>query len=189
MIDNERETTLAYYFGVPEEYGNDMSSSPQMIAYEAYGKREDLYETHFHSKPMDVFLSKIPSTMTTGLDLTHFEDVAGFVDKPGDMRECAIFYVTKITAKSGKRAQVLERLTKLAKWIEENEAGTYTFLVLKSLDTEDNVRIFERYATRRDLEEHMGRREVLDFHMASKEIIASMEGRGYRPNGAGWLHR
>jgi quinol monooxygenase YgiN len=166
-----------------------MSSSPQMIAYEAYNVREDLYETHFHSKAMDVFLSKIPATMTTGLDLTHFEDTAGFEDKTPNMKECGIFYVTRIIAKSGKRADVLERLQKLAQWVAKNEDDTYTYLVLKSLDNDVDIRIFERYATRKALEAHMKRAEVLDFHMSSKYLIASMEGRGYIPNGAGWLHR
>ena len=59
-----------------------------MLAFEQYRVRDDLYEIHFHSKAMDVFLAKIPPTMTTGLDLTHYEDVAGFLDKPGDMKVC-----------------------------------------------------------------------------------------------------
>jgi quinol monooxygenase YgiN len=185
---NERSSTLAYYFGVPVEYGHNMSASPQMIAYEAYNVRSDLYETHFHSPAMDVFLSKIPPLMTTGLDLTHFEDTAGFVDKTKDMRECEIFYVTQIWCKEGKREEVLKRLGKLAKWVEGNEGDTYTFSVLKSLDRDDYVRVFERYATRKALEEHMARKEVLEFFMGSKDLIKSMEGRGYTPNGAGWLH-
>jgi quinol monooxygenase YgiN len=186
---HEKDSTLAYYFGVPEEYGHNMPSSPQMIAYEAYRVRDDLYQTHFSSKPMAAFLPKISATMTTGLDLTHFEDTAGFEDKTPDMKECGIFYVTRITAKPGKRPEVLEKLAKLAKWVEENEDETYTFLVLKSLDNDDDLRIWERYAARKALEAHMSRKEVLDFFISSKELIGSMEGRGYIPNGAGWLHR
>jgi len=181
--------TLAYYFGVPEEYGHDMSSSPQMIAYEAYSVRDDLYKTHFSSAPMGVFLRKIASTMITGLDLTHFEDVSGYEDKPGDKRECGIFYVTQIWTQPGKRDEVLKKLADLAKWVEKNEEGAYTFLVLKSLDDENYIRIWERYATRKDLEAHLSAKEVLDFFISSKDIIKSVEGRGYIPNGAGWLHR
>ena len=160
-----------------------------MIAYEAYRVRDDLYKTHFSSKEMQEFLPKIFATMTTGLDLTHFEDVAGYEDKTPDMKECGIFYITRITTRPGKRAEVLEKLTKLAKWVEENEEDTYTFLVLKSLDNNDHIRIWERYATRKALEAHIARKEVLDFFISSKEIIVSVEGRGYIPNGAGWLHR
>lgn len=41
-----------------------------MLAFEQYRVREDLYEIHFHSKAMDVFLSKIPPTMTTGVRIS-----------------------------------------------------------------------------------------------------------------------
>jgi quinol monooxygenase YgiN len=189
VIVQERESTLAYYFGVPEEYGHDMSNSPQMIAYEAYRVRDDLYKTHLESKPMGEFLPKIFATMTTGLDLTHFEDIAGYEDKTSNMKECGIFYITRITAKPGKRGRLLEKLATLAKWVEENEDDTYTFLILKSLDNDDQIRIWERYATRKALEAHMSGKEVLDFFISSKEAIGSVEGRGYIPNGAGWLHR
>jgi hypothetical protein len=87
---NEPESCLTYYFGTPEEYGGNHSRSHQMLAFEQYRVREDLYETHFHSKAMGVFLSKIPPTMTTGLDLTHYEDTSGFLDKPGNMKECGV---------------------------------------------------------------------------------------------------
>lgn len=188
VIDNERTTTLTYYFGVPEEVGSKMSASTQMLAFEAYNVRADLYETHFHSQPMDVFLKKIPPTMTTGLDITHFEDVAGYLDK-ADMKECGIFYDTRIKAADGKREEVLARLGKLAKWVEENEKETFTYLVLKSLDDEDGVHVFERYASRKALEAHQSGKEYIELLMGSKEIIKSMEGRGYIPNGHGWLHR
>lgn len=165
-----------------------MSATTQMLAFEAYNVRADLYETHFHSRPMDVFLQKIPSTMTTGLDLTHYEDVAGYLDK-ADMKECGIFYDTRIKAAEGKRDEVLARLGKFAKWVEENEEGTFTYLVLKSLDGKDGVRVFERYANRKALEAHQSSKEYLELLMGSKDIIKSMEGRGYIPNGHGWLHR
>jgi hypothetical protein len=61
-----------------------------MLAFEQYRVRDDLYKIHFSSSAMGVFLSKIPPTMTTGLDLTHYEDTAGFLDKPGDMTECGV---------------------------------------------------------------------------------------------------
>lgn len=166
-----------------------MSASPQMLAYECYGKREDLYETHLNTKHIQAFLPKIADTMTTGLDLTHYDIAAGYIDKPGDMRECAIFYVTKIVAKPGKRNDILQKLETLAEHVEKSEDGAWTFQVLRSLDNETEIKIFERYATRKALEAHMSSKEVLDAFISSKDIIASVEGRGYTPNGAGWLHK
>jgi len=160
-----------------------------MIAYEAYTVRDDLYKTHFSSEPMSRFLPKIFATMTTGLDLTHFENVSGYEDKTPNMQECAIFYITRISAKPGKRFEILKKLAALAEWVEKNEDEAYTYLVLKSLDNEDDIRIWERYGTRKGLEAHQSSPEVLRFLVSSKEIIGSMEGRGYIPNGAGWLHR
>jgi len=73
--------------------------------------------------------------------------------------------------------------------VEREEKGTYTYLVLRSLDTEDGVRVFERYASKEAMEEHWKGKVLLEFFMGSKEIIKSMEGRSYVPNGYGWLHR
>jgi quinol monooxygenase YgiN len=123
------------------------------------------------------------------LDLTHYEDVAGFLDKPGDMKECGVFYDTRITCANGKRDQVLAGLTKVASHVEREEPGTYTFLVLRSLDTEDGARVFERYESRAKMEEHWKGKALLEFFTANKEQIKSMEGRSYVPNGYGWLHR
>ena len=159
-----------------------------MLAFEAYDARADLYDTHFHSKAMHDFLPKIKKTMTTGLDLTHYEDVGGFLDK-ADMRECGIIYDTRIKSARGKRDEVLNRFKTLSQWVEKNESGTYTFLVLKSLDNDSGVRIFERYENKSALVEHMSGQKLLETFMDSKEIIASMEGRGYSPCGFGWLHR
>jgi quinol monooxygenase YgiN len=160
-----------------------------MIAFEAYNVREDLYTTHFSSKPMGVFLPKIAKTMTTGLDLTHFEDVGGFLDKPGDKKECGIFTVTKFLAKKGKREELIKKLVELARHVEESEKDTYTSLVLKSLDNETDIRTFERYASRKALEEHTASKEVINCLMGSKDEISSMESRSFIPNGRGWLHR
>lgn len=126
--------------------------------------------------------------MTTGLDLMHYEDVSGFLDK-ADLKECGIIWDTRIWTFAGKQQEVLERLSKLASWIEKNEPGTYSFLVHKGLDVEDEIRILERYENREALEAHQSRKEVLDFFMSSKDLIRVMEGHSYVPNGLGWLHR
>ena len=106
-----------------------------------------------------------------------------------EMKECGLFYDTRITCTPGKREQVLAGLKKVALHVEGHEPGTYTFLVLRSLDTEDGVRVFERYESREVMEEHWKGEVLLQFLMASKENVKSMEGRAYVPNGLGWLHR
>jgi quinol monooxygenase YgiN len=166
-----------------------MSASPQMLAYEAYGSRNDLYETHLKSAAIQAFLPKIAGLSISDLDLTHFNVESGYLDKPGDRSEVAIFWVTRIVAKDGKRDVILQRLAKLAEYVKKHEDETWTFQVLRSLDNETDIRIFERYKTRKALEAHMSSKEVVDTFVSSKDITASIEGRGYTPNGAGWLHK
>lgn len=137
---------------------------------------------------MGVFLTKIPQTMVTGLDLVHYEDVCGFLDK-ANMKECGVIWETRIWTHPGQQQKVLDDLAVLAAWVEKNEPETYTFLVHKGLDFENEIRILERYQTRDALEAHQGRKEVVDFFMSNKEAIRSMVGGGYVPNGLGWLHR
>ncbi|RDW64241.1 hypothetical protein BP5796_10743 [Coleophoma crateriformis] len=182
-------TTKTYYFGIPLENEDRFSKTDQMLAFEIYGKREDLYETHFSSPAMSTFLQKIPSTMSCGLDLTHYTQTSGFLDKSQSAVECQVIHDTKIAcASSQARAVVLERLASIAAR-EEKQKGTYTFVVLKSLDTETEVRIFERYESFEALEAHKSSKEVVEFWLGSKEQIKSMEGRAYVPNNKGWLTR
>ena len=75
------------------------------------------------------FLPAIAPTMTTGLDLTHYEDVGGFLDKataPGAaaIKECGVFYDTRITAQAGRRDEVVAGLRKVADHVETEEEGT-----------------------------------------------------------------
>ncbi|KAH8655078.1 hypothetical protein BGZ60DRAFT_532700 [Tricladium varicosporioides] len=188
VYKNEQDTRT-YYFGVPIEYKERISETPHMLAFEVYGKREDLYETHFHSPAMKNFLPAIPPTMTTGLDLTHYSDVSGFLDKSGKLDECGIIYDTRILCHSAtSRDYVLRKLEEVSKHAEQ-EKGTFTFWVLKSLDHEDQVRIFERYENFEAMQTHQGSACMVDFWMCTKDEIKSMEGRTYVPNFKGWLHR
>ncbi|KAK5400853.1 hypothetical protein LTR06_011164 [Exophiala xenobiotica] len=187
---NESTSTLTYYFGVPPEYAGNMSVSNQMPPFEVYGKREDLYETHFSSKAMGSFLKKIPPTMTTGLDLTHYEDVDGsFLDKPGDGREAAVIYDSRIKCHPRKREAVVQRLSALSRKFESDWTIRGHFMVLKSLDTDHEVRLFQRYGTWKPLEEQETYGPRLNAFFDSKEEIASLEGRAFVPNKEGWLHR
>ncbi|PGH19677.1 hypothetical protein AJ80_03832 [Polytolypa hystricis UAMH7299] len=187
----EEPYTKTYYFGTPENYGvENRSKTTHMFAYEVYRAREDLYTTHMNSKPMTEFFPKIQPLMPTGLDLTHYEDVSGFLDKPGNLKECEIIWDTRLRVKPEKRDAILEKLAGLAKWVEANEPGAYSFLVHKATDKgrEGEIRILERYATRAALEAHQSAKEVLDFFFSNKDDIIQLENHGYLPNGylLGW---
>ena len=185
---HEQQSCLTYYFGTPEVYGEHRSATTHMLAYECYRTRDDLYDTHFNSSAMGVFLSKIHASMTTGLDLVHYEDVTGFLDR-ANLKECGVIWDTKLKIKPGKREEILKRLVKVAEWVESNEPGTYTYFIHKGLDDEHEVRILERYADRSALERHQSGKVLLNFFDESKDLIAQMENHGYIPNGLGWLHR
>ncbi|KAJ9643357.1 hypothetical protein H2199_004036 [Coniosporium tulheliwenetii] len=160
-------TTKTYYFGIPLDYAHDFSATTSMLAFEVYGRREDLYETHFSSPAMKEFLQKIPDTMTTGLDLSHYRWRG---ERGGEGK------LEKLAGEVGKVA-------------ETDDTGVLTFMTFESLDGETGVRMFARFRSREDMERHLRSKEVLDFWLGSKEEIASMESRGYLPNGKGWLHR
>jgi quinol monooxygenase YgiN len=141
---------------------------------------------------MSSFLAKIPHIMTTGLDLTHYSLAAGFIDLPGDQRECGIMQDVKVLCLSANARQlVLAKAAKLAQAVESEgkDNGVFSFMVLSNLDVDKGVRLFLRFSSRDAMERHMRRKDVLDFWMTSKEDITTMESRGYVPNGKGWLHR
>jgi quinol monooxygenase YgiN len=64
-VEAKELTTLTYYFGLPFEYAKSPSDTTLMFAFEAYGERKDLYETHFHSAAMKKFLAEVPAYMST----------------------------------------------------------------------------------------------------------------------------
>jgi quinol monooxygenase YgiN len=181
-----------------------------MLAFEVYGKREvrynftwwslltawkDLYETHFNSAAMGGFLKKIAPTMTTGLDLAHYGYVGGYLDKPGDSRECKIMQDTRIIAISSEaRKTIASKLAQLAKSVKASEDGIYTWMAFVSHDDDVSLRIYIRFATRAAMEKYQARKDVLDFWSGSKEEVKQMEWRCYLPNSTpqkkkGWLHR
>lgn len=138
---------------------------------------------------MQEFLATVPSTMSTGLDLTHYTETAGFLDKPGNCQECEIIYDNRIECHTqGVRSSILDKLAVIAEHIKEHEDGTSTFLVLKSLDSDTQMRIFERHASWDAMLAHQKGDKMVDLWLGSKAGIKSMEGRAYVPNGKGWLH-
>ena len=157
--------------------------------------QQDLYETHFKSAAMGKFLEKIPPTMSTGLDLMHYGCIGGYLDKPGDARECAIMQDTRIIAMSPEARKILaSRLVDLSKSVEANEEGIYTWMAFVSHDDDISMRIYTRFQTREAMEKYQGRKDLLDFWAVSKDDIKQMEWRCYVPNSTpekkkGWLHR
>ena len=138
---------------------------------------------------MGVFLTKTASLMSTGFDLTHYTDTAGFLDRSGTCREAGVMYDTRIAcASAAARDAVLAKLAKLAKQVQAQYEDTYTFYVLKSLDDETSVRVFERYKDWHAMEAHQRSEGWTGFLLGSKEEVKSLEGRAYVPNGKGWLH-
>lgn len=161
-----------------------------MLAFEIYTDREALYTTHLNSAVMSGFLSALPETMITGLDLSNYEDVGGFLDRFNDKRECEVMVDVRISCKPEARQALLSRLSTLASIISESDyKGVLTFFVLKSLDSEQGVRIFQRFQSWKAQTNHVSDQPVLNFWRSSKEDILSMESQAYVPNGKGWLHR
>lgn len=151
---------------------------------------QDLYQTHFSSPAMGGFLKKIPSTMTTGLDLMHYSCVAGYIDLPGDRKECKIMQDTRISCISATaRDAVVSKLKQLAQSIEAKSNGVYTWMAFSSLDDDVGARIFVRFETREVMEAYSRRNDVAEFWSESKDDIKQMEWRCYVPNNKGWLHR
>src|ERR1700761_6852349 len=102
---------------------------------------------------MEEFLKKIPPTMTTGLDLMHYSCIGGYIDMPGDQRECEIMQDTRISCISATaRVVLLSKLAELAKSIEAAEGkesnGVYTWMAFSSLDDDTSVRVFARFKSR-----------------------------------------
>jgi len=186
-------TTMSYYFGLPIDYADNPSGTTSMLAFEVYGKRDDLYETHLKSAAMSTFLSKIPPTMPTGLDLMHYSKIAGSIDVPGDKRECAVMTDTRISCISATaRDAVISKLRDLSSSLEkgnDGKEGIYTWMAFSNLDDDKSLRIFARFESRDAMETYQRRKDVAGFWSESKEDVGTMETQRYVPNGKGWLHR
>ena len=166
-----------------------------MLAFEAYRSRSDLYDVHLKSPVMTShFLPVASATMTTGLDLTHFGAVGGFLDISGVKTECGVMHDIQVRcADSSARQEVLGALKLLCSMVEASqaskgaEADVLTFLGLKSQDNDTGVRIFARYKSREVMEEWQRGSLIKTFWAAIKSSVASMEAKAYAPNGKGWL--
>jgi hypothetical protein len=187
--------TLTYYFGLPLEHVANPSRTDNMLAFEAYRSRSDLYDIHLQSPVMqEQFLPVAGPAMSTGLDLTHFGAVGGFLDISGEKTECGIMHDVQIhCANAAARQEVLGALRLLCSMVEASQAGkgadaeVLTFIGLKSLDNETGARIFARYKSRDVLEEWQRGTLIKTFWTAVKPSVSSMEAKPYAPNGKGWL--
>ncbi|KAG9259032.1 uncharacterized protein F5Z01DRAFT_21032 [Emericellopsis atlantica] len=195
VMANEPET-LTYYFGLPLEYAANPSATPSMLAFEAYASRAALYDVHLQSKPMqEGFLPVASRTMSTGLDLTHYEAVEGsFLDRSGHKTECGIIHDVQITCTGPEaRKSLVGALTLFCTLVNERQgpAGedgeVLSFLGLVSLDNETGARIFARYASREVWERWLRETLVTKFWESVKPYVSSVDARPYAPNGKGWL--
>lgn len=142
---------------------------------------------------MGQFIKNALPVMSTGFDLSHYGAVGGFLDAPGNSRECGVMYDTKIVAKSAEaRAVLKDRLVALAKNIEAgNDADqVLTWMAFESLDNDKDLRVYGRFKDRAAMAKLNERDDVVNFWKESRENeIDRIEQRGYVPNGKGWLHR
>jgi len=182
-------TTKTYYFGIPIDYAHNFSSTTSMFAFEVYGTREDLYDTHLTSPAMQTFLEKIPSASTTGLDLNHYRCVAGFLDASGRNEEAGVMQDVRISCTSPEAMAALLPGLKMLVGGVDGSGGTLTYMAFRGLDDEVSARIYGRWKTREDMEAFIRRADVNGFWMQNKEHVRAMEQRLYVPNGKGWLHR
>lgn len=193
MLANE-PNTLSYYFGIPLEHAYAPSRTDSMFAFESYSSRADLYDVHLKSDAMNNFLPTAMRDMSTGLDLVHFQPVAGFLDRSGKRTECAVIHDVQILCHNGEaRAKMVEELRKLCAQVEgmQGDKGqdgeVLSFVGLISLDDEIRARIFARYKSREAWEAWQRSPLVRGFWEDVKPQVASMQARPYAPNGKGWL--
>ncbi|KAG7149543.1 hypothetical protein HYQ46_001546 [Verticillium longisporum] len=193
-VSQNEPNTYSYYFGIPLEYAAEPSRTDYMFAFEMYGTRDDLYETHLKSEPMtQAFLPSALPLMTTGLDLVHYGVVGGFLDIFGDKAECGIMRDIQIRCiDEAARQKLLDALKMVCRSVEvaqrqEGMGEILTFLGLKSLDNDVGDRIYARYKGRSAMEAWQRSDIVQGFWRVVKENVADMTFRAYVPNGKGWL--
>jgi hypothetical protein len=170
---------------------------------------QDLYGPtgHLSSPAMSKFLSLIPAFSTTGLDLSHYRLVAGFLDLPSPSTFDNLPTLTQVPTPAeiildirvtSTSPALLTSLATLVHNIEQQErslrstdetSSTLTYMAFASLDNETGLRILGRWKTREDMESFVRRKDVVGFWMTGKEWIKGMEQRVYVGNGKGWLHR
>ncbi|KAM0329514.1 hypothetical protein ACHAQA_004823 [Verticillium albo-atrum] len=193
-VSANEPNTFSYYFGIPLEHAADPSRTDYMFAFEMYGARDDLYETHLKSGPMaQAFLPAALPVMTTGLDLVHFAVAGGFLDFSGKREECGIMQDIQIRCSDeGARRELLGALKMVCRSVEasqkkDSRGEVLTFLALESLDNVVGARIYARYKDRATMEAWQRGELIKGFWEAVKDGVADMTSRAYVPNGKGWL--
>ncbi|KAH7078965.1 hypothetical protein BKA63DRAFT_507478 [Paraphoma chrysanthemicola] len=161
-----------------------------MFAFEVYGTRDDLYQTHLSSPAMQRFLTLIPPCSTTGLDLNHYRLIAGFLDSPSPSPTPATIMqdMRIICTSPGARTTLLGALKAFAESISPSDE-TLTYMAFASLDDDVGARIYGRWKSREGFEAFIRQEDVVAFWMAVKENVKGMDQRLYVPNGKGWVHR
>lgn len=145
---------------------------------------------------MSTFLSKIPASTTTDLDLAHYGLIAGFLDSSSIRTPCAIMQDIRITCTTPTaRSAIFASLSKLIASVEATELSksgdgdVLTYMGFECLDDAKGARIYGRWRTREAFEAFIRREDVAGFWVEIRECVARSEQRCYVENGKGWLHR
>lgn len=133
---------------------------------------------------MNNFLLTAMRDMLTGLDLVHFQPVAGCQDRSDRKTECAVIHDVEIRSHDGEaKPKMHVELTKLCARVEEaqSEKGQhgemFLFVGLISLDDEIGARIFARCLSREGWEAWQRDTLVRRFWETVKINVASMRTR------------
>ncbi|KXJ93103.1 hypothetical protein Micbo1qcDRAFT_174205 [Microdochium bolleyi] len=203
-------TTLMFAFEVYENmeasssaasrtHLNPVLTMPEVLSPSfTHAAIQALTDIHLKSPTMGTFLKTALPCMTTGLDLAYYSYAAGFLDRPGDRRECGVMHDMRIHCTTAEGRGIVE--TALRDQVEPGllrmegggavENGVYTWLVCRSNNDDREVRVYSRFRSAEDLERYLRMPEVQQFWREhGQKEVATMEQRGYVPNHKGWLHR
>lgn len=80
----------------------------------------------------------------------HAIAVAGFLDRPKATYKKdgpPFVLIVKLVAYPGKRSELIEAVEKYTIDVERNQPNTISFVILKAIESEDTIYIWERYTT------------------------------------------
>ncbi|KAH7033239.1 uncharacterized protein B0I36DRAFT_407901 [Microdochium trichocladiopsis] len=178
---SEEKSTKTYYFGIPFDYASDVSNTTLMFAFEVYENMAALTDVHLKSSTMGTFLKTALPCMTTGLDLLYYSYAAGFLDKPGDKRECGVMHDMRIHCTTPAGRDVVEKALReqVEPAVSKEDDGVYTWLVCRLNDDDKEIRVYSRFRSSEDLERYLRMPEVQRFWREHGQTeVATLEQRG-----------
>lgn len=117
---------------------------------EKYDSKSALYDVHIKSTEFETFEEalKKEGLPSAPLALDNYSASHGFLQRPNATKspKGTFVWVAELTCKDSKaRDTVLELSQPLAKYVEDSEPKTLSYLFLKSLDDEAKLTVFEQY--------------------------------------------